>query len=53
MISLCRGYGSIEVVNYTVNCANNEYQTLFQCDLVVGADCDPDDAVTVQCCKQK
>ena len=51
MISLCRGYGSIEVVNYTVNCDDSEYQTLFQCDLEREG-CEQD-AVTVQCCKQK
>ncbi len=46
-----RGYGTIDVANYTdIDCDSSNYQTLFQCDLQRNG-CDPEEAVTIQCCK--
>ena len=46
-----RDYGTIDVANYTdIDCDSSNYQTLFQCDLQRNG-CDPEEAVTIQCCK--
>ena len=47
-------YGSIDTITITdVQCSNDEYQVLFQCDYSYSneTECDVDDAVIVECSK--